>query len=460
MIKTRMWVFLIAAVLTGCGGSGGDTPEPDPEPPVNPDPPVVPGDDDPNVLARNDIRDVDELFVYRPDSPYAALIKECALVETADEACTLETLPFITQATPDFTKDDIMDRLLVTHDWMGERFETLLQDAPDNMIPLFGSLTSIVIGSTVRPSHYWGGTGGIQLDPATLWLSLEEKANVSIAEDYRSDFGKDLQFWELLSMRIGDNSAVQYFSLSDREERTLKDIEIPVYRLLYHELSHAVDYLPNTSVATLDSSLVPSRALDNNSQYFLSPQLYLDLPLYSQTLYDLGQVSFRGEIATEEQQNITPALVGSEMANDGAAEFYGYNTIREDLATLFTAVMMKNDFGIDYFTAFVAKPVDESNYSCSELTVGWGVKNRLADALVAPRAKWVVESIYGPDAQIDYFFANNLGEAVPMTAGIDWCSNRDGVSTVATSQISGATTLKATAASRRQLEGERRTYTD
>ncbi len=444
MIETRMWVFLIATVLTGCGGSGGDTPEP--------------VGDDPDVLARNDIRDVDDLFVYRPDSPYAAVIKECVLVETADGACTLETLPFITQATPDFTKDDIMDRLLVTHDWMGERFETLLQNAPNNMIPLFGSLTSIVIGSTVRPSHYWTGTGGIRLDPATLWLSLEEKANVSIAEDYRSDFAKDLIFREILSMRIGDSPAVQYFSLSDKNERDLKDIEIPVYRLLYHELSHAVDYLPNASVATLDSSLVPARALDNNSQYFLSPLLYLDLPLYSQTLYDLGQVSFRGETATEDQKSITPAFAGLEMANDGAAEFYGYNTRREDLATLFTATMMKYDFGIDYFSAFVTKPT-ESEYGCEDLKVGWGVKNRLADALVAPRARWVVESVYGPDPVIDNFFANNLGQALPMIAGLDWCSNRDGVTTVAASQKSGVDALEATAAMRRQLEGELRTYT-
>ncbi len=247
--------------------------------------------------------------------------------------------------------------------------------------------------------------------------------------------------------------------MSGGEKRTLKDVTILVYRLWYHELSHAVDYLPSASVATLDSSLVPARALDNNSQYFLSPQLYLDLPLYSQTLYDLGQVSFRGETATEVQKNFSPSFVGSEMAIDGATEFYAYNTVREDLATLFTTVMMKNDFEIDYFTAFVAKPVDESDYNCSELTVGWGVKNRLADALVAPRAKWVMESIYGPNPQIDNLFANKLGEAVPMIAGLDWCSNRDGVSTVAASQKSGADTLEAATASRRQLEGELRTYT-
>ncbi|ASJ72082.1 hypothetical protein [Granulosicoccus antarcticus] len=445
MIKTRMWVLLIAAILTGCGGSGGDTPEPQ--------------NDDPDVLARNDIRDVDELAVYRTDSPYASLIKECALVETADEACTLEALPFIAQATPDFTKEDIMNRLLVTHDWMGERFETLLEDAPDSMIPLFGSLTSIVIGSTVRPSHYWAGTGGIQLDPATLWLSLEEKANVSIADDYRSEFDKDLQFWEFVSMRIGDAPAIQFFDLSDREERTLKDIEIPVYRLLYHELSHAVDYLPTESIATLDSSLVPARALDNNSQLFLSPRLNLDLPLYSQTLYDLGQVSFQGEIATEEQQGFTPTFVGSEMANDGAAEFYGYNTLREDFATLFTAGMMKREFNIDYYSAFVNKPVDESQYRCDELLVGWGVKNRLADTLVAARARWVAESIYGPNTLIDGFFANELGEAVPMTVGLDWCSNRDGVTTIAALKNSGAESLELNAATRRQLEGERRRHT-
>ena len=401
------------------------------------------------------------LSPYRADSPYAAVLHDCAILESAADACTLETLPFITQATPDFTREDILDRLLVTHDWMGERFEQLLAAAPEQMISLFGSLTSITIGSTVRPSNYWIVTGGIQLDPDYLWLSVSEKANISIDEDYRSDFGRELQFWNFGVHRIGNQAAESFYSLTSETERTLEDIKIPVYRLLYHELAHAVDYLPPASVPTLDISLSPLNALDDNRQYFLSPRLYDDQPLYSQLLYDLAQVRYRGEEAVESQTLLSPTDVGNNMAIDGAMKFYGYSSIREDFATLFAMAMMKQDFNVDYYVAFVNKPEDENDWVCADIKVGWGVKNRLADPLVSPRAKWSVESVYGSSASIDDFFTNDIGIPVPMTAGVDWCTNRDGASIETAPEIetrSRASIAAALEAQRIQLEGERFRY--
>jgi hypothetical protein len=381
---------------------------------------------DPLAVPRLDIRETSQLYPYRSDSPYANVLNECAVVEDHNLACTLNSLPFIAQATPDFTRDDILNRLLVTHAWMGDRFAALLNDAPDIMIPLFGSVTSISIGSTVRPSNYWIGTGAIQLDPEGLWLSVLEKANVSTEEDYRSGFGDELQFWFFESMRSGRDAAVRYYSLTDRQERPYEDIKIPMYRLLYHELAHAVDYLPSQSVATLDPSLTPLFALLANENLFLSPRLNNDLPLYSQTLNDLGQVRYRGEAATELQKSFNPGFVGTEMVNDGAARFYSYSTEREDFATLFTQVMMKFSFDIDVYIAFVNKPVDEDDYVCSELLVGWGQKNRLADSLLVPRARWVVDTIYGSEGDFDSFFATEIGQTASMVSGVDWCTNRDG----------------------------------
>lgn len=384
-------------------------------------PPTV----DPLAVPRLDIRATSQLYPYRSDSPYASVLSECALVEDYTQACTLDFLPFITQATPDFTRDDILDRLLVTHAWMGDRFAALLNDAPESLIPLFGSVTAISIGSTIRPSNYWVGTGAIQLDPEGLWLSVLEKANVSIEEDFRSGFGDELQFWYFETMRSGSEAAVRYYSLTDRQERPFEDIKIPMYRLLYHELAHAVDYLPPESVATLDSSLTPFLALVANEHLFLSPRLINDFPLYSQTLFDLGRVRYRGEVATDLQKSFNPGFVGTEMANDGAAGFYGYSTEREDFAMLFTQVMMKLSFDLDIYIAFVNKPVDEDDFFCDELLVGWGQKNRLADSLLMPRARWVLESIYGASDNFDSFFATQIGQADSMVAGVDWCTNRD-----------------------------------
>lgn len=414
---------------------------------------------DPLMVPRLDIRGENQLQPYRADSPYASVLRQCALVEDYRQACTLDTLPFITQENPDFTREDVLDRLLVTHTWMGDRFAELLGDAPDLMIPLFGSITSISIGSTVRPSFYWAGTGAIRLDPEGLWLSVDEKANVSVEEDYRSDFGKELQFWFFESLRSGRESAIRYYSLTDRQERPYEDIKIPMYRLLYHELAHAVDFLPAQSVDSLDARLAPLFALVENEAFFLSPRLYNDFPLNSQTLIDLGQVRFAGEAATGLQKSFNSSLVGAEMANDGAARFYAYRTVREDFATLFTQVMMKFSFDLDAYIAFVDKPADEDNFGCDELLVGWGQKNRLADPNLLPRARWVINSIYGSNDDFASFFASGPGRAEPMVSGVDWCSNRDGVLQAdfpGTSQTDRKNTEQTRQAQMRQLEFERR----
>ena len=451
MIARKAGSLLLACLVSACsGGGGGDAPSED-DPGNN--------EGDAGFVARADLKGTDQLYAYQSDSPYAAVLKDCALVERSADACTLETLPFITQATPDFTREDILDRLLVTHEWMGERFEQLLAEAPEDMVTLFGSLTSIAIGSTVRPSNYWGGTGGIQLDPENLWLTIDEKATVSIEEDYRSNYGKDLQFWSFGTLRRGNNPASYYYSLTNTTERSLDDIRVPVSRLLYHELAHAVDYLPSASVPTIDASLTPAAALEANQQYWLSPQLYLDLPLYSEELQSLAQVSYKGQQATIEQMNYSPALVGAFMSSDGAAKYYGYSTHREDFATLFATTMIKRDFDVDYYMAFVQKPEDEGNYECTDLTVGWGVRNRIADPTVQLRAKWVVESIYGFSTEIDELFTSGLGQQSAMTEGEDWCSNRDQLTSLAGKRGESGSDGSLSEHARIQLEGERLDYT-
>ena len=381
---------------------------------------------DPDILPRHDVREITEIYPYRPNSPYASVLAQCTQVENSDNACNLTSLPFVAQDTQSVTRDDIMNRLLVTHPWMGERFESLLNDAPDNMLPLFGSITAIAIGSTVRPSYYWGGTGAIHLDPAGLWLSLEEKSNIAVAEDFRSDFGNELQFWFFESMRLGSQGVNKYYSLTDKTERSYGDIQLPIYRLLYHELAHAVDYLPLQSIPTLDGSLTPAAALIKNDIFFLSPQLVNAIPLNSEPLYNVGKVSFQGETATELVKSYTPAFLGNELEADGAAKLYAYSSIREDFSTAFTLAMMKMNFDVDLYMAFVNKPADLDNYDCSHLLVGWGQKNRLADPIVQARAKWAVDNIYGTNVDTDSFFATGLGQAQAMVNGVNWCTNRDG----------------------------------
>lgn len=431
----KRWLGFIALLatlsLSACGSSGGS----------------------------NDILDENQLYAYRSDSPYASVLKECALAQVIADTCTLNTLPFVAQENPNFTRADIMNRLLVTHEWMGQRFEALLNDAPEKMIPLFGSITSISIGSTVRPSYYWAGTGGVRLDPAGLWLTVDEKANVSSEEDYRSGFGDELQFWFFETLRNGSQAAINYYSLDDDSERPYEDIKIPMYRLLYHELAHAFDYLPSQSIPSLDASLNPAQALTRNEGFFLSPRMHNDLPLNSQVLDELSEVSFRGATATEAQKSYDSGFLGAEMANDGATRYYGYSTQREDFATVFAVAMMKLDFNLDSYVGFVNKPANLESYFCSELLVGWGQKNRLADTLVQPRAKWVLEQVYGQNDDIDSFLETNALQLQTMVPGVNWCDNRDNdysADLPLSDQSKNTLTEEQKAAAMRRLEFERR----
>ena len=380
------------------------------------------GDDD-SPLPRNDVREVDAVYPYRADGPWAESLARCALVEEFETACPLTELPFIAQATPSPSVEDVLDRLLVTHDWMGERFEEALRRAPEGLVQLFAPTTSITIGSTVRPSYYTGLTGGVRLDPDYLWQTVEEKATVSIDEDFRAPFQSLLDFRDVSARLVGRELAYEYFPLDDRSERTFEQSQKLLLTLLYHELAHANDFLPPGTAVGIDSSLRPFEALDANQDRWLSPRLQAQYPQASTLLPRLAEIRFRGEEPTAEEAALEADAVGAEFANDGGLDFYSYLTIREDFAQLFEAAMMKAIFDVDMHYAFTSLPADPEDFGCDELLVGWGERNRLGDPAVAERAGWAVASIYGPSAAVDDFVAARSGTAEPMEPGTDFCTN-------------------------------------
>ena len=241
-----MPVLAIAAILVGCGagGSAGD------------------------ATGFESAATADSVEVYVPDSSWADVLKRCVFVDDVETACTLAQLPFISADGTTPSKQAIMERLLVSHDWMGERFQEVLDAASPDLLRMFGSTTAILIGSEVRPSFYYALNAAIQLDPAVLWQTLEEKRTVSTAQDFRTEFGRELRFVFLQRAVIDGEAAVRFFSLEDDSERSFADIEIPVMQLLYHELTHAIDAMPLQRIAGLDPQL---KALEKPSSRSMTP---------------------------------------------------------------------------------------------------------------------------------------------------------------------------------------------
>jgi len=385
---------------------------------------------DPSIPDYPQIIDTDQVKPYRPNSPYADVLRTCALVDYRTP-CKLSTLPYIGYNNENPTVEDILNRTVVTHVWMGDRLEELLTALPADMLKLFRPVTSVVIGSNVRPSSFSSSRGRMQIDAQHLWLSLEEKTTVSTEQDFRRNFGADLKFVSYWRLVRGEDYAVPFFSLNDSSERKLEDIIIQAARPLYHELAHANDDLRPEDINAVSLELTPAEAVDQFVDNGVAYQLYQDVSLTAQAsdLYSLARVRYRDDEPTEYEKTILADYVGSVFANEGKVSFYGYYTIYEDVATLFARTMLKYHFDVETQLGVMNKPENHPNAECEEYKVAWGSRNRLAAPLVAQRAKWVVEQIIEPSAQLDAFFANSadgntVGNDTPLRVGDNWCDAR------------------------------------
>jgi len=361
-------------------------------------------------------------YAARQYSPYASVLKECVLANTGADSCAVSKLPFLGDGNVTPTIDQIMDRTVVSHNWMAMRFEEVLRAAPETLLHMFSSTTIVQISSKVRPSYYSRDTGAIHLDPNFLWTTVAEKLTIDTAPDYRTGFGNDLQFRFYATLRdAAGERLIPYFSLLDDSVRTVEDIKLSTNSLLFHELTHAVDYMPLNKLSSIDQSLSASEAIAATRDDRLSKRLRAIEPLNSEALYNIAQVRWRGREATPEQIATTPMDAGTSMSTDGAAVLYGYLTQYEDLAELVTTVMM--GFHYDAYTnvGFVQKPVDTDNYTCDDLTVGWGQRNRLADPLVRNRARLATELVVKMTPELRAYLDNELGNVELMDTSLSWC---------------------------------------
>lgn len=385
LLKTLITNVSVALILSSCGG-----------------------DTDSN-------EDLADTRVYKQNSPYSNVIASCTRAIEETSSCALETLPVLGMDFNDPGIPQIMDRVVVSHDWMGERFEELLYEMPPQMLSLFKGITAIVIDADIRPAYYTVNTGAIYLDPAFLWLSVEEKRTINPKADYRADFDDPLAFRHLQRYVKNGEPAYQWLSLTDNSSREMEDIVLLVARLLFHELAHANDFIPPDSYDNLDPSNTVSAAVRNTSKRWLSSQLTDQTPLTSETMFSLAEVMYSGGTPSIDDLEITASEAGRAFKPDGAGDDYGYTSQFEDLAILFETSMMKYFFDADYELAFTSVP--ENSDFCDDYLIGWGVRNRLGDASVKDRARFTAEKILPNEDFSDFF--DNLEPPTEISG--DWC---------------------------------------
>ncbi|MCZ6889070.1 MAG: hypothetical protein O7H39_11295 [Gammaproteobacteria bacterium] len=356
-------------------------------------------------------------FAFVAASPYAASLGPCTYAGDATESCPLSRLPFLGIDVANPTVDDVMARVLISHSWMGANFRALLESLPADALPMFRSITAVVIAADVRPAYYDPVTGAIYLDPDFVWLTPSQLADISTDPDPRAGFGIELQV-ELPWRYVKDNQPLS-FPLNEDGTRDLDQLAVLMGFLLYHELAHALDFMHPSRLAGLDLAQTPAEAASDSS-LFMSAGLVNTYPLTSAVLQSLAGVSFLGSTSTPVQQALQPSDLVSEFALDGAAQYYSYTSQYEDFANLFDTVMMSFHFGYEKDTGITDSPASGDPYAG---IVAWGQRGRFVDQAVLLRTLEVVQAIYPGDLAALEAYINARPPPESMRVGETWGSN-------------------------------------
>jgi hypothetical protein len=370
---------------------------------------------------------ISRVYPYRAASPYANVLMTCVYdsARRDNDTCPLAQLPFLASANAGAppTVEQVMDRVLVSHDWLGRNFEAFLrtQDTRGDFRRMLMSVTAVVLGTHVRPSYYFAGTGAIYLDADNLWLSPAERDTVSEAPDFRSDFDRDLAYTGLWRY-VRDNRSV--FLPFDSRARITRDVAYLLDEtgwLMYHELAHALDFLPPSAYASLNPALGPWPNMSPRFQAGLiaSQLMTANYPLTSAQMRGLGQVKFQGATATAEQRAFTPEQVGAFFAADLASDEYNYSTPQEDAAMTLEEFLMSRRLGIQRDIGITDKLATGARSSTA--IVRWGQRGRIGAPALAQRAQLVAGML------VPWFDASNEAALLPapvaMRAGQTWADN-------------------------------------
>lgn len=373
---------------------------------------------------------VSRVYAYKADGPYAGVLASCAydVQQVRDgpaaNLCPLSRLPFLAQDTGGAipTVEQVMSRVLVSHDWLGRNFEAFLRthDTRGDFRRMMNSVTAVVLSTQIRPSFYWQATGAIYLDGDSFWMTPEERDTMNEAPDFRSDFGRALQYADLWRYARGNERLFAFYDERLRITRSLDQVRDESGWLLYHELGHALDFMPPAGYSRLrNGQSAWSNILQRYYAFGLTSDLVNDrYPLVSSQMLDLADVNYRGLTPTAEQKGYTPDDVAGFFSADLATDPYSYSTPREDTAMTLEEFLMFTRLGIRRDLAF-ADPYGKEATSAT-IIVRWGQRGRIGEAKIKPRLTEIVQQL---TPWVDTAELDRLPEPLAMRPGQSWRDN-------------------------------------
>ncbi|WP_286235513.1 hypothetical protein [Thalassotalea sediminis] len=369
---------------------------------------------------------VADVFLYNENSSAGQKLIDCVYSNKASysTSCNFNQTPLIAHISETPSVNDIMDRVVVSHKWMGDQFKKFLEqyDEHNDFKNLLRATTAVVLSYDVRPSFYHPYTGAIYLDPSDLWETPEQRDTINQAPDYRAGFGSELQF-EIPWRYVKNNQyASFYYPISERITRSMSAAKYDFASLLYHELAHANDYFPSTSWAELNGDPATFLTLVNNlftDKEIQSDDLQRALPLdqgwatgEQNNMTKLGQVRFQDPtLITETQKAYSMEDVANMFKTEGAPQFYSYSSTREDYAILFDGFMMKVRYGVDRDVAVSDQDYDD---------IVWGQRGREGEPQIKPRVQFVTERIIPEFATEAIEILENMPAATQLDTTKSW----------------------------------------
>jgi hypothetical protein len=348
-------------------------------------------------------------FPYVADGPYADILWECT-ASWVFQPCSFDKLPLIGQETDNPDVEDVLDRLLVSHDWMGETRRIVLERLPSDVLLLFRSTTGIVITQDSSGNQFF--LGKVYVDPVFFWLTPEQREDIPQG-------ARGLQTSDGLSFRmpwryIRDGVPLR-FQGPDTGSRAEDDMVSAAAVVLFHELAHAVDWMPPSEFANVgrpeDAPLTGQAEAWQENFPIRSGAQTTNLPLY-----ELAQVRFGEADATAAQSDIQPAELVAPFAEEGGVRFYSYINAAEDFATAFETAMMAFYFGYDQETAITGNTTSSAN---DEIVV-WGQRGRIGEQQVYVRVLSAVQTIDPPNLSAVESFLASQPPAIQMRTGVTW----------------------------------------
>ncbi len=375
------------------------------------------------------------VYPYRAASPWATQLTSCVynpglfFNNGNTNLCTMNTLPLLGQETNGAqpTVEQVMNRVLVSNDWMGEVFERFLreQDTTGDFRQMLKATTAIVIGGRVRPSFYWSATGAIYLDANTVWLDAAQRDTVSEVPDPRSALAPNLQYLGPWRYVLNNQQVPFSVPLSGRGSRDIVQLRYRLGELLYHELTHANDFMPPAVQLTVSRGVPVFQAIPASLP---SDRLAANFPLASTEMFGLARSKFFSPgTTTAIQDAYTAAQVGGTFfAPDRATDEYNYaippgstpQTSREDIAMLVAEFFMSYRYGVLRDVGFTNKPAVIN--SGNDLIVAWGQRGRAGAATIRPRVQQAINEIA---PWLPANAASTLPAPIQMRPGESWTAN-------------------------------------